>query len=44
MHSIEGEFKITIEGNTQIAKTGDIITLPPNKKHKGSALTACKAV
>tara|TARA_R110002051_G_scaffold302135_1_gene370428 strand:+ start:26809 stop:27117 length:309 start_codon:yes stop_codon:yes gene_type:complete len=42
MHIIEGEFEITIDGNTQIASAGDIITLHAYKKHTGRALTACK--
>ncbi|APQ17923.1 cupin domain-containing protein [Maribacter hydrothermalis] len=42
MHIIEGEFEIVIEGNTHIAKAGDLITIPANKKHKGKALTPCR--
>lgn len=41
-HVTEGEFKMTIDGETQVLQTGSIVVIPPNVPHFGKALTNCK--
>ena len=36
---IEGEFEVTIDGKSQIAKPGLVAIVPPNKRHSVRALT-----
>ncbi len=38
---IEGEFEFTLDGETQICKTGGVVTIPPHVPHSGKALTDC---
>ncbi len=42
MHVIEGEFQLTLEGESKRYYPGDILVIAPYKKHSGKALTACK--
>lgn len=42
MHVMEGDFELTLDGDTQIYGPGDIVIIAPHKKHSGRALTACK--
>lgn len=42
MHVIEGEFQLTLEGETKTYHPGDIVVIGSYKKHSGKALTACK--
>lgn len=42
MHVLEGEFKFTLNGQTQVYTAGAIVTIPSNIPHSGKALTACK--
>tara|TARA_X000000950_G_scaffold273359_1_gene357052 strand:- start:376 stop:693 length:318 start_codon:yes stop_codon:yes gene_type:complete len=42
MHVMEGEFQFTLEGDTKVCHSGDIVIIPPNKLHSGKALTNCK--
>jgi len=39
---LEGEFEITIEGNTRVCKVGDIAIMKSNAVHSGRAITNCK--
>lgn len=38
---IKGEFEMTVDGETQLCKAGDIVVLPANIPHTGVALTDC---
>ena len=38
----EGEFEITVDGKTTVAKKDDFLIIPPNAKHSGKALTDCR--
>tara|TARA_R110002051_G_scaffold302135_1_gene370429 strand:+ start:27304 stop:27621 length:318 start_codon:yes stop_codon:yes gene_type:complete len=42
MHVMEGEFEFTLDGNTQVYRSGDIVVIASHKKHSGVALTPCK--
>ncbi|MEA1785911.1 cupin domain-containing protein [Arenibacter sp. GZD96] len=44
MHVVEGEFEFTLNGETKIYLTGDIVIIPPNVPHSGKALTVCKLI
>ncbi|MEM9679361.1 MAG: cupin domain-containing protein [Bacteroidota bacterium] len=38
----EGEFEMTIGGNTKIYRPGGIIVIPSNVEHCGKAITNCR--
>jgi quercetin dioxygenase-like cupin family protein len=42
MHVMEGEFEFTLDGKTQVYRSGDIVVIASHKKHSGVALTPCK--
>ncbi len=44
MHVIEGEFEFTMDGETKIYYSGDIVPIASNLPHSGKALTACKLI
>jgi quercetin dioxygenase-like cupin family protein len=39
---LEGEFELTIAGETRVLKPGQAAYIPGNVTHSGKALTACK--
>lgn len=39
---IAGEFELTLEGETQLMRAGDIAVIPSNVKHSGRAITDCQ--
>ena len=41
MHVQNGEFEFTIEGESKIYRSGDIVYIPSNCSHSGKALTPC---
>lgn len=41
MHVLEGEFKFTVGGSTNIYRRGDIVVIDPHVPHSGTAITAC---
>ena len=41
---IEGEFKLTINGNSKILKPGIAAVIPSNAIHSGEAITNCKVM
>ena len=41
---IEGEFELTIDGETQVIKPGIVGIIPSNAMHTGKARTACRIV
>lgn len=42
MHVMEGDFEFTLDGETKVYHSGDIVIIAPHKKHSGKALTDCK--
>jgi quercetin dioxygenase-like cupin family protein len=38
---VEGEFELTIAGETQVLKPGVMAVIPPNVEHSGIAITDC---
>ena len=41
-HVLEGEFELTVDGETRTLKPGIVAVIPPYIKHGGRAITACK--
>jgi len=41
---IEGEFELTIAGETRLLKPGMVAVVPPNVQHSARALTACQII
>lgn len=41
---LEGEFEMTIEGETQVLKPGFFVVIPGNIPHSGRAITDCRLV
>lgn len=42
IHLLEGEFEVTIDGETRRLRGGDVAVVPPNARHRGTALTRCR--
>ena len=42
VHLYEGEFELTVEGRPVRATPGTVLAIPPNARHSGRALTACR--
>ena len=42
MHVVEGEFEFTLGGETKVYTSGDVVVIPSNVPHAGTALTPCK--
>lgn len=42
MHVLEGEFEFTLNGETKIYCSGDIVVIPSHSPHSGKALSICK--
>ena len=42
VNMLEGEFELSIAGDTRQLSPGMIATIPPNAKHTGRAITDCK--
>lgn len=40
----EGEFELTVEGETQILDPGRVAVIPSGAPHSGRALTPCKLI
>ncbi|MEO9484463.1 MAG: cupin domain-containing protein [Ekhidna sp.] len=39
---LEGEYELTVNGETKRLKPGDVAVIPSNVPHSGVAITACK--
>ena len=39
---MEGQFELTLEGETKVMKPGDLAVIPSNVVHSGKAITDCK--
>lgn len=44
VNMIEGQFELTVEGQTKILNPGDVAVIPSNAKHTGKGLTKCKII
>ncbi len=42
MHVIKGEFEFTLDGETRVYYSGDIVPIASGIPHSGKALTDCK--
>ena len=43
-HVLDGEFEMTIEGETQRLGPGTVAFVPPNATHSGRALSDCRLI
>ena len=43
-HVLEGEFEMTIDGETRRLGPGMVAFVPPNMPHSGQALTDCRSI
>lgn len=41
-HLYEGEFEVTVEGETRRMKAGSVFAIPSNARHSGRAITDCR--
>ncbi len=41
-HTFEGEFELSLEGETRLLTTNSIAVIPGNAKHSGRAITECR--
>jgi quercetin dioxygenase-like cupin family protein len=39
---LQGEFELTVDGETSILEPGKVAFIPPNVKHSGRAITYCE--
>ena len=42
VHLLEGEFELTIDGETKRMSAGAVAVIPSNAKHSGKAITGCR--
>jgi quercetin dioxygenase-like cupin family protein len=41
---MEGEFDLTVEGETRRLKPGSVVVIPPHAQHAGRAVTKCRII
>jgi quercetin dioxygenase-like cupin family protein len=41
---IEGEFELTVLGETELIRAGAVVVIPPDAAHSGEAVTACRII
>lgn len=39
---LEGEFQLTVDGEAQVLRLGQVAVIPPDVRHSGVALTNCR--
>lgn len=44
LHLIEGEFELTLKGETRKLYSGAVVVIPSNQPHSGKAITHCKLI
>jgi len=44
MHVLEGKFEFTLNGDTKVYLSGDVVVIPSWATHSGKALTPCKLI
>jgi quercetin dioxygenase-like cupin family protein len=42
IHLLEGEFEVTVDGESRVMKAGDVAVVPPHARHRGTAITKCR--
>ena len=42
IHLLDGEFELTIDGETRRMTSGEVAVVPPGARHRGTALTPCR--
>ena len=41
---LEGELELIVEGTVQRLKPGTVFVIPPNARHSGGGITACRVL
>ena len=41
---VEGQFEMTLDGETRLLDSGTVAVIPPNVTHAGRAITPCRIV
>jgi quercetin dioxygenase-like cupin family protein len=41
---VEGEFELTLDGETEVLRPGRVAVIPPETPHSGRAVTACEII
>ncbi len=41
---IDGEFELTVDGETRVLSPGNVVIIPPNAVHSGKAVTECRII
>jgi quercetin dioxygenase-like cupin family protein len=44
VNMLEGDFELTVKGETEILKPGAVVIIPPDAEHSGKALTYCRII
>jgi quercetin dioxygenase-like cupin family protein len=39
---LEGEFELTVNGDSRVIRPGDVVVIPGNAAHSGKAITDCR--
>ena len=42
IHLLDGEFELTIDGETRVIRGGEVAIVPPHARHRGTAVTPCR--
>jgi quercetin dioxygenase-like cupin family protein len=42
IHLLEGDFEVTVDGETRVLRAGDVAIVPPHARHRGTAITKCR--
>lgn len=42
IHLLDGDFEVTIGGETRVMRAGEVAIVPPNARHRGTAITRCR--
>ncbi len=42
IHLLEGEFEVTVDGESHVMRAGEVAVVPPHARHRGTAITRCR--
>jgi quercetin dioxygenase-like cupin family protein len=42
IHLLDGDFEVTIDGESRVMRAGDVAVVPPHARHRGTAITRCR--
>jgi quercetin dioxygenase-like cupin family protein len=42
IHLLEGDFEVTVDGESRVMRAGEVAVVPPNARHRGTAITRCR--